>query len=376
MATERDYYDVLGIARGASQDDIKAAYRKKAMQYHPDRNPGDEAAEEKFKEATEAFEVLSDEQKRKMYDQFGHNAFKQGGAGGPSGFTNMNFDDIFGGFGGFGGGSSGGFEDIFDTFFGGGGGRRRSGARSGAPRKQRGDDLRADVTLNLKDVLNDKNLKLKVRRNEKCDACGGSGSESGSAPQVCTTCGGTGRVRQTQGFFSIQTACPKCHGTGSMVKDPCRKCDGTGVVEEDVLVTVKIPAGVDDGMRLRVSGEGDLGPNNGIRGDLYVQIHVENQTPFEREGDDLYGELKVSFPRAVFGGDLEVETLDGFKKIHVPAGVQVGHQIRLRGYGLPNVRTKARGDLYLAVSIDVPKRPTSAEKRLLKEYAKQIGENL
>lgn len=372
MATERDYYDVLGISKGASDDEIKKAYRKLAMQYHPDRNPDDKVAEEKFKEAAEAYEVLSNNDKRKMYDQFGKSAFSQGaGAQGYRG--GFNFDDIFGGGGG-GGGQGFGFEDIFDSFFGGGGRRGASGQRKS--RKTRGSDIRADITLNITDVLHDKNLKIKVRRNESCDDCHGSGSKSGGGEKTCPTCGGSGMVRTTQGFFSVSTTCPTCQGAGTVVSDPCRKCNGSGVIEKDEIITVKIPAGVEDGMRLRISGEGDVGNQAGPRGDLYVLIHINNNTAFERDGSNLYGKLKISFPRAVFGGEVPVETLEGTKKIHIPAGVQVGHQIRIRGEGIPDIRTKTRGDIFYQVSIDVPRSVNGQEKRLLKEYAKMVGEDV
>ena len=371
MAAEKDFYEILGIARTANDDEIKKAYRKLAMKYHPDRNQGDKVAEEKFKEATEAYEVLSNPEKRKMYDQFGHAAFSQG-AGGPGGFGGgMNFDDIFGG-----GGGGSVFEDIFDSFFGGGGGGRRRSSRTQGPRRTRGSDIRADITLDIHDILHDKNLKLKVRRNEVCDACHGTGSKSGAAPKTCPTCGGSGTVRTTQGFFTVQTTCPTCHGTGTVTDDPCPVCHGTGIVEKDSVINVKIPAGVEDGMRLRVSGEGDVGKNGGPRGDLYVMIRVKNDTIFERQGRNVYIELKISYPRAVFGGNVEVKTLDGKKKIHIPAGVQVGHQLRLHGEGIPDVHTKIRGDIFYTIIVDVPKHQSSRERNALKEYAGAIGEEI
>jgi molecular chaperone DnaJ len=366
MATKRDYYEVLGIPRNASQDEIKRAFRKLAMQYHPDRNPNDKVAEEKFKEVSEAYEVIGDEQKRKSYDQFGHAAFQQGGFGGAGARGGFNFDDIFGG----GGGGFGGFEDIFDTFFG-GGSRRRS--RSS---KMRGSDIRADITLDITDVLQDKALKIKVRRNEYCSSCNGSGSRSNKSPSVCPTCGGAGQVRTTQGFFTLSQTCPKCHGTGTVVSDPCASCHGSGLQERDEIINVKIPAGVDDGMRLRVPGEGDIGKNGGTRGDLYVQIHIKNSTSFEREGGNLYGNLKISYPRAVFGGDIMVDTLEERKKVHIPSGVQVGHQIRLRGEGIPDIHSKIRGDIFYKVSVDVPKSISKNAKNLLKELAKELDEEV
>ena len=281
MATEKDYYELLGIPRGSSDEEIKKAYRKLAMKYHPDRNQGDKVSEEKFKEINEAYEILSDPEKKKMYDQFGKSAFGQGGFGGQGpGGAGVDFGDIFGG---------SGFEDIFNTFFGGGPTRRSTDSRSSTAR---GSDIRADITLNISDILSDKNLKIKVRRNENCSVCHGTGSRGGAKPGTCPTCGGRGSVRTTQGFFSISTTCPNCHGTGTVISDPCYTCHGDGVVENDSLITVKIPAGVDDEMRLRVSEEGDAGKHGGPRGDLYVLIHIKNDTSFERKGSDLYGKLK------------------------------------------------------------------------------------
>lgn len=370
MATEKDYYEVLGVSRGADAEEIKRAYRKLAMKYHPDRNPNDKLAEEKFKEASEAYEVLSDPQKRQMYDQFGHSAFTQqaGGPGGFSGFsTRFNFDDIFGG--GF------GFDDIFDSIFG---GRRTSSRKSSRSRQMQGNDIRADITLNLTDVLKDKKVKIKLRREEVCTACRGTGSRNNSAPKTCPTCGGSGMVRTSQGFgfISIQTTCPTCHGTGTVISDPCPVCNGSGTVEEEKVITVRIPAGVDNGKILRIIGEGDVGKNGGPRGNLYVHISINNNTAFERHNDDLYGTLTISYPRAVFGGTVEVETLDGKKLVNIPAGVQVGHKIHLRGFGIPNIETGIRGDIYYTVVIDIPRHISAQAKRLLKEYANSIGENI
>jgi molecular chaperone DnaJ len=361
MATEKDYYDLLGVPRNASDEDVKKAFRKQAMKYHPDRNPGDKVAEEKFKEMNEAYEILSNPEKRKMYDQFGHAAFKQGGQGSA---PNFDFGDVFDG---------GSFEDIFNSFFGRGSSRKGGESRNAAAK---GSDIRADIQLTMNDILSDKNLKIKVRRNEPCGVCHGSGSRGGQRPSTCPTCGGRGSVRTTQGFFSVSTTCPSCHGTGAVISDPCTACHGEGVVEKDTLITVKIPAGVEDGMRLRVSEEGDSGKYGGSRGDLYVLIHIQNNTSFERNGPNLYGKLKVSFPRAVFGGQIEVEALDGKKKINIPTGIQSGHQIRMRGEGIPDIRTKMRGDVYYEVTIDVPKNLKAKEKELLKDYAHAIGEEL
>ena len=359
MATSKDYYDILGIPRNASDDEIKKAFRQLAMKYHPDRNPGDKVAEEKFKEINEAYEVLSNPEKRRMYDQFGHSAFTQGyeGRGQASSF---DFDDIFGGTG---------FEDIFNTFFGGGTSRRTR-----TKTYTRGSDIRADINMDLADVLTDKSLKIKVRRNDACDVCHGTGSRSGSRSGTCPTCGGRGTVRTTQGFFSISTTCPECHGAGSVISDPCPNCRGSGINEKDSFITVKVPAGVDDGVRLRVSDEGDAGRNGGPRGDLYVLIHIKNNTIFERRGTDLYGKFKISFPKAVFGGQIEVDSLEGKKKISIPSGVQSGHQIRLKNEGIPDIRSKIRGDIYYEVIIDVPKNLKQREKEVLREYGRLTGD--
>ncbi len=362
MATGKDYYELLGVSRNASDEEIKKAFRQMALKYHPDRNPGDKVAEEKFKEINEAYEVLSNPEKKRMYDQFGHSAFSQGGFGSPGQGTSFDFDDIFGGTG---------FEDIFNTFFGGSASRR-----SRAKASSRGSDIRADISLNLEDVLTDKNLKIKVRRNEACDVCHGSGSRSGGRSGTCPTCGGRGTVRTTQGFFSISTTCPTCHGEGSVISDPCTACRGSGINEKDSFINVKIPAGVDDGIRLRVPDEGDMGRNGGPRGDLYVLIHIKNDTEFERKGTDLYGRLKISFPRAVFGGQIEVNSLEGNKKVNIPSGVQSGHQIRLKNEGIPDLRSKIRGDLYYEVYIDVPKNLKQKEKEILKEYSRLTGDTI
>lgn len=367
MAAEKDYYEILGVQRNASEDELKKAFRKLAMKFHPDQNAGDKVAEEKFKEINEAYEVLSDPEKRRMYDQFGKAAFTQGGPGAGGGAGGYDFSDIFGG---------SGFEDIFNTFFGGGGGGGSQQGRRSRGGATRGSDIRADIELSLSDILADKQLKIKVRRNESCEVCHGTGSRGGGHPSTCPTCGGRGSVRTTQGFFSLSTTCPTCKGTGSVISDPCGVCRGEGVVEKESLITVKIPAGVDDGMRLRVSGEGDAGKSGGPRGDLYVLIHLRNNTQFERDGADLYGKLKISYARAVFGGNIEVETLEGPKKVSIPSGVQPGHKIRLKGDGVPDIHSRSRGDLYYEVTIDVPKNLKPREKDLLKQFAEATGEKL
>ena len=367
MATEKDYYELLGVAKNASVDEIKKAYRKLAMQHHPDRNPGNKVAEEKFKEATEAYAVLSDAQKRQLYDQYGHSAFSQGGPGaGGFGRGGMNFDDIFGGMGGF------DFDDIFSSIFG---GKRSKRAETG-PRPAKGRDIRADISLELGDILKPKKVKLKLKRDEECDVCHGTGSQSGGGSKTCPTCGGAGAVRTTQGFFTIQTTCPTCHGEGKIISNPCKTCRGSGMSEKDIEIMVRIPAGVQDGQMLLVNGEGNAGKNGGPRGDLYVKLNIRNNTHFERNADDLFAKLRISFPRAVFGGSMEVDTLEGKRKVNIPAGVQPGHRIQLQGEAIPNLDTGRRGNIYYEVVVDVPQNLPAKAKNMLKDYADITGDKL
>ncbi len=359
-----DYYELLGVPRSASQDDIKKAYRKQAMKYHPDRNPGDKAAEDKFKEIGKANEVLSDPEKRQMYDQYGEAAF-QGGAGG-GGAYGGGFEDIFRGFGSSG---AGGFEDIFESFFS-GGGRRQS------QQAVRGSDIQAEITVSLKDALKKHTVSIKIRRAEPCGACDGTGSASKKAPVTCTTCGGTGRVQVSNGFFAMTEQCPKCHGTGKAVSDPCKVCKGESIVMQTVPLSAVIPAGVDNGSKVRLAGEGNAAPFKGQRGDLYIYIHIRNDTRFMREGDNLYAKLNISYAKAVLGGEVTVSTLENDKKIKIPEGVQPGQRIRLDGYGMPNVRSGKRGNIVFEASIEVPKRVSGKAKDLLKQFAKEMKEKL
>lgn len=357
-----DYYGLIGVSNSASQDEIKKAFRKQAMKYHPDRNPGDKEAEAKFKEIGKAYEVLSDPEKRKLYDQYGEAAF-QGGAGAGGGF-----EDMFRGFGG--GFSGGGFEDIFESFFGGGGGRRR------APQEVRGADIQAEVSIYLKDVLQKQTVDLKIRRAEPCESCDGTGSASKKAPVTCSTCQGSGHVQVSQGFFAMTQACPKCHGTGKMVSDPCGSCKGESTLIKTMPISAVIPAGVDEGMKVRLAGEGHAAPFKGQRGDLYLYIHVRNDSRFMRDHDNIYAKLNISFAKAVLGGEVEVETLESKKKIKLPEGVQPGQKIRLDGEGTPNVRSGRRGNLIYEAHIEVPKKVSGKAKDLLKEYAKEMKESL
>ncbi|MGL4366674.1 MAG: molecular chaperone DnaJ [Brevinemataceae bacterium] len=358
-----DYYGLLEISRSASQDEIKKAFRKQAMKYHPDKNAGNKEAEEKFKEINKAYEILSDPEKRKLYDQYGEAAFQnQGGGGGFGG----GFEDIFRGFGG--GGFGGGFEDIFESFFGGGG-----GGRSSRP-DNRGANLQTEVTLSLEQTLEKHTVELKIKRAESCTTCDGTGSKSKATPAVCTICHGSGRIQVSQGFFAIAQPCSHCHGTGKTVKDPCNTCHGESIVTKTSSISAVIPAGVDSGMKLRISEEGSAAPFNGPKGDLFIVIYVKKHPRFVREGDHLYAKLDITFPQAVLGGEMEVATLNSKKKIKLPEGVQIGQRIKLDQEGMPNIRSGKRGSLFLEVSIQIPKKVPAKAKDLLKQYSKVMNE--
>lgn len=346
--SKRDYYEVLGVDRGISEKDLKKAYRRVAMKYHPDRNPDDKEAEEKFKEASEAYEILSDAQKRAAYDQYGHAGVdpSQGGMGGGQGFG--NFSDIFG--------------DVFGDIFGGagGGGRGRGGPARGA-------DLRYTLELDLEKAVQGTSVKIKVPTLVHCGTCDGSGAKEGSKPVTCGTCGGMGQVRMTQGFFSVQQTCPNCHGKGQIISDPCNDCGGQGRVEETKTLSVKVPAGVDTGDRIRLSGEGEAGEAGGPPGDLYVQVSVKEHEIFQREGKNLYCEVPISIVDAALGGELEVPTLDGRVKLKVPSETQTGKLFRLRGKGVVPVRGGSAGDLLCRVVLETPVNLSSKQKDLLRE---------
>ena len=343
---KRDYYEVLGVARDVDVKELKKAYRRVAMKFHPDRNPDDAEAEEKFKEASEAYEVLSDDQKRAAYDQFGH-AGVEGAAGGGGGGNYSNFSDIFG--------------DVFGDIFGGGGGRGRGGPA-------RGSDLRYTLDLDLEDAVRGTTVKIKVPTLVGCEVCDGSGSKKGSQPTVCTTCGGHGQVRMQQGFFSVQQTCPNCNGKGKIVSDPCTSCHGRGRKEETKTLSVKVPPGVDSGDRIRLSGEGEAGMDGGPAGDLYVQMAIRPHAIFERDGNNLYCEVPISFVDAALGGELEVPTLDGRVKLKVPEGTQTGKLFRLRGKGVVPVRGGATGDLLCRVLVETPVNLTHKQKDLLRDF--------
>ncbi len=349
---QQDYYEILGVQKNADQDTIKKAFRKLALKYHPDKNPGNKEAEEKFKEAASAYEVLSDPGKRQRYDQFGHAAFSQGAGAGGAGFHNM--DDIF---------SS--FSDIFGDFFGGGaGGRRRN---PDAPRA--GANLRYSLEVELKDAINGIEKEIEFDNEVACGTCHGSGAKAGSQPEVCSHCNGTGQVVRTQGFFSVSTTCPHCHGKGTVITDPCETCEGSGRARDKKKLAVKIPPGVDTGTRIRLNGEGEGGYNGGPAGDLYVEIYVAEDSRFERDGNDLFGEVKVSYVQAILGAEIEVDLVEGKTHIEIPAGTQPGEAIAIRGKGVPSLRGYGRGDLYYNVNVEIPKKLSEKEEKLLRDIA-------
>lgn len=346
---KRDYYEILGVSKDVSAAELKKAYRRVAMKYHPDRNPDDKSMEDKFKEANEAYEILSDAQKRAAYDQHGHAGVEaQSGMGGAgAGFG--NFSDIFG--------------DVFGDIFGaaGGGGRGRSGT-------SRGSDLRYTLDLSLEEAVKGSTVQIKVPTLVSCKVCDGNGAKAGSKPVTCTTCGGHGQVRMQQGFFSVQQTCPTCHGRGTVISDPCTACRGHGRVEETKTLSVKVPAGVDTGDRIRLSGEGEAGVGGGPAGDLYVQVSVRKHDIFQREGSDLYCEVPIDFVDAALGGELEVPTLDSRVKLKVPAETQTGKLFKLRGKGVTPVRGGQPGDLLCRVVVETPVNLTSKQKELLQEF--------
>ncbi|PHV11102.1 molecular chaperone DnaJ [Chitinimonas sp. BJB300] len=348
---KRDLYEILGLNRDASEDEIKKSYRKLAMKYHPDRNPDSKDAEEKFKEAKEAYEILSDEQKRAAYDQYGHAGVDpQAGMGG--------------GFGGGGGGFADAFGDIFGDIFGGGGG----GGRGGRSNVYRGSDLRYNLEVSLEEAARGTETKIKIPTHEECDTCHGTGAKPGTQAKTCGTCGGHGQVRVQQGFFSLQQTCPTCHGSGKVIPEPCRACHGQGRVKTNKTLNVKIPAGVDEGDRIRLSGEGEPGVNGGPAGDLYVVIHLKQHGVFEREGNDLHCEMPISFAIAALGGEIEIPTLDGAVKLKIPTETQTGAVFRLRGKGIKGVRSAITGDLMCHVVVETPVKLTDRQRELLREF--------
>ncbi|MGF1691323.1 molecular chaperone DnaJ [Photobacterium kagoshimensis] len=353
--SKRDLYEVLGVGRDASERDIKKAYKRLAMKFHPDRNQGDDSAADKFKEVKTAYEILTDPQKKAAYDQYGHAAFEQGGMGG--------------GGGGFGGGADFGdiFGDVFGDIFGGGGGRRQQ------QRQQRGADLRYNMELTLEEAVRGCSKEIRVPTLVACDTCDGSGAKKGSSATTCGTCHGQGQVQMRQGFFAVQQTCPHCNGRGKIIKDPCGTCHGHGRKEETKTLSVKIPAGVDTGDRIRLSGEGEAGEFGAPAGDLYVQVHVAEHHIFERDGNNLYCEVPVSFTMAALGGEVEVPTLDGRVNLKVPTETQTGRMFRMRGKGVKSVRGGAIGDLICKLVVETPVSLSSRQKELLQELEESFG---
>ena len=356
--SKRDYYEVLGVSKSNSADEIKKAYRKLALKYHPDRNKGDKASESKFKEASEAYHVLSDKGRRANYDQFGHAAFD--GASGRGGFSNFDFSNIFSDI--FGGGGDP-FDDLFEGF-GGSRGRRRSS-------NFRGADLRYDLSISLEDAYNGKKQEINFSSSDKCEICNGSGAEPGSKPISCSTCGGQGQVRSNQGFFTIQQTCPDCAGSGEKISDPCKGCRGIGKKQTKKKIFTNIPKGVDDGTRIRLSGKGEAGIKGGGNGDLYIFVSINQHSIFKRSEENLFFEFPISLADAALGATVEVPTIDGGKaKVKIPAGTQNGKQFRLKEKGMPMMRNKNYGDLYIQAITEVPASLTKEQKKLLEQFKK------
>jgi len=362
MAAKRDYYEILGVSKSATAEEIKKAYRKLAVKFHPDKNPGDKEAEEKFKELGEAYEALSDEQKRAAYDRYGHAAFSgPGGGGGGGGFHDPMdlFSQVFGG--AFGGG--------FEEFFGGGGGRSR---RSG---KQRGSDLRYDLEITLEEAAKGVEKELEIERYVGCEKCDSKGTKGSGGVKTCPTCGGRGVVARQAGIFIQQSTCPQCRGSGEIISDPCDACHGEGRVQRESRIKLRIPAGVDTGNRLRSTSNGDAGVRGGSAGDLYVFIHIREHDVFERDGNDLACEVPLPFPVAALGGELKVPTLDGTSSIKIPVGTQGGTVFRLREKGMPALNGGRRGDLHVRVQVEVPTKLNSEQQEKLRAFAESIGQH-
>jgi molecular chaperone DnaJ len=370
MATKRDYYEVLGVDRKASTEELKKAYRKLAVKYHPDKNPGDPTAEEKFKEIGEAYEVLLDPNKRAAYDQFGHAAFSPGAAAGRGGFSGGGFHDpfdifreVFGGMAGEGAGS------IFDQLFGTGASPRD---RSG---RQRGSDLRYDLQITLEEAAFGTEREVEILKHDACTRCNATGAEAGSKATTCPVCHGRGQVVTSRGFFQVSQTCPRCRGTGQVIERPCRDCNGEGRLEKRSRIKLKIPAGIDDGAKLRSMRNGEAGVRGGQSGDLYVVIHIREHEIFSRDEDDLFCEVPISFAVAALGGELKVPTLQGQAMLKIPPGTQGGTQFRLRGYGITSIDSKTKGDLRVRVLVEVPTRLNGEQRKKLEEFAASCGDD-
>ncbi len=348
---DKDFYEILGVKKNASDDEIKKSYRKLAMKYHPDRNKDDKESERKFKEVSAAYEVLKDSEKRSAYDQYGHDAFRQGGGGQ--------------GFGDFGGG----FSDIFEEFFGGG-----FGGQSRQRGPQRGNDLRYNMSVSLQEAFSGKKSQIRIPSYEGCDLCSATGSADKSGPSTCATCGGQGKVRSTQGFFSIERPCPTCGGEGSSIKNPCLKCSGTGQVKKQKTISVTIPAGVDTGTRIRISGEGEPGQRGAGNGDLYIFVEVQKDKLFDREEENIFCQIPISITTAILGGDVDVPTIEGKKaRLNIPAGTQSETQFRLKGKGMSILRQTRRGDMYVEANVEIPVNLNNKQKAILQEFEKEGG---
>ena len=358
MSTKRDYYEILGVSKATEGDELKKAYRKLAMQFHPDRNPGDHAAEEKFKEAAEAYEILSNPEKRAQYDRFGHQAFGGGRGGGFSGggFNDMN--DIFSQFG-----------DVFGDIFGGGmgGGGRQSARQRNSPRK--GSDLRYITEIDLVDVLKGKEQQVDFETNTNCSSCNGSGAEKDTAPVTCKTCAGSGQVVRQQGFFTMATTCSRCGGTGEIIETPCKPCKGQGRVKIERKIKVPIPAGVDNGTRLRIGSEGEGGYKGGPNGDLFVEIRVKDHDVFTREQEHLFADLDIPYVQFLLGGHLKTEALDGDVEIEIPRGTKPGERLKISARGIPSLRGSRRGDLFYTLNVEFPEKLSEEEDQLLRQIA-------
>ncbi|MGA2386669.1 MAG: molecular chaperone DnaJ [Candidatus Bathyarchaeia archaeon] len=361
MAEKRDYYEVLGVKRDASQDEIKDAYRKLAMQFHPDRNK-DPGAEERFKEISEAYAVLSDSQKRQQYDTLGHSGFDQRYSSEDI-FRGADFDSVF---------RDMGFGDIFRTFFGGGG--------FGGERVNRGRDLAYDLEITLEEAASGAEKEVEIPRTERCDVCGGSGAKLGTQAKVCSRCGGAGQVQNMQrsafGTFVQVTVCPQCKGKGRIIETPCPNCHGTGLVRKRRKITVRVPPGIDEGYQLRLRGEGDMAANGGEAGDLYVVVHIKPNQQFLREGDDLWYVAMVTFPQAALGADVTIPTLEGTTTVKIHPGTQAGEVLTLKGRGMPRFRAYGKGDLHVRIGVSVPERLTSQQRALIEQLAKEFGSDV